>query len=100
MDECGERQNELRTELRSGRRNIMLFQEVGAPSWILERRNGLSREIYNRLREDDRLSGKRVLAGVQWRLNTRISGGSFSANRMVFGSDLADRHGQEERMRT
>ena len=34
-------------------------------SWIPGRRNGLARGIYNRLKEDDRFSGKQVFPIVQ-----------------------------------
>ena len=59
-DEGGERKHEVRAELRSARRIKLLFQEVGAHPWILERRKGLARGIYNRLKEDDRFSGARI----------------------------------------
>ena len=54
--------------------------------WILERRNGFARGSYRRLKEDDRFSGRQIPAEVQWRPNTRISGGGFSAYQTVFGS--------------
>ena len=71
----GEWENELWAELRSGRRIKLLFQGVGAHRWLLERRNGLARGIYNRLKEDNRFPGKQILAEVQVCLNTFISGG-------------------------
>ena len=64
MDEGGERRNELWTELRSERRRKLLFQGFGARPWILERRNGLARGVYSRLREDDRCSGAQILFGA------------------------------------
>ena len=72
-----------------------IFQEVGARPWILGRRNGLACGICSRLKEDDRFSGKQILAEVHWRLNTLISCGGFSAYRVVFGSDPVDLYGRE-----
>ena len=90
MDEGGEWRHEVWTELRSERRIKLLLQGVGAHPWILERRNGLARGIYNRLEEDDRFPGGQILAEAQWCLNTLISGGGFLANQMVFGPNPAD----------
>ena len=83
-------QSSWMTELRSDRRMKMLFQGAGAHPWILGRRNGLARGIYNRLKEDDRFSAKRAPAGVQWPLNALISRGGFPDDHMVFGSNPAD----------
>ena len=58
---------------------------MGAHPWLLERRNGLARGIYNRLIEDDRFSNKTIPSEVQWRLNTMLSASGFSAYQMVFG---------------
>ena len=81
------------------RTDQIAFLGIGAHPWILERRNGLVRGIFNRLREDDRFSGERILAEVQRRLNTRISGGEFSASQMALwmggqarGSDVCAGH--------
>ena len=68
-----------------------------ARPWILERRNGLARGIYNRLKEDDRSSGTQTVAEAQWRLDTLISGGGFSAYRMVSGSNPVDLFGWGDR---
>ena len=81
------------------RRIKLLSQGVGAHPWILERRNGLARGSFNRLSENDRYSGRQILAEAQWRLNTMISASGYSASRFVFGSNPADLYGwgdQEE----
>lgn len=39
---------------------------------------------------DDLVSGKQILAGDQWRLNTPISGGGRPAYRLVLGSNPVD----------
>ena len=92
MDEGGERKHESRTKLRSGRRIKKLLQGVGAHPWVLQRRNGLARGNYNRLKDDHRASGKQTLAEVQWCLHTHL-GREFSAYRAVFGSDPVDHYG-------
>ena len=43
----------------------ILLQEAGARPWILERRDGLARGIYNYLFADDRRPGRQILAGAQ-----------------------------------
>ena len=73
MDEGGEWKNEVRTDYCPERRIKLLFHGVGAHRWLLERRNGLARGIYNRLVEDDRFSIEKILGEVQWRLNTLLS---------------------------
>ena len=56
---------------------------------ILGRHKGLARGFYNNLVADDRFSGKQVLAEAQWRLNTLISVGGYSACQLVFGPNPA-----------
>ena len=82
----------------------MLFEGVAAHPWIPERRYGLARGIYNRLKRDERFPGKQVFAKVlsshganrsscpfrQTGLNTLSSGGGFPAYQMVFGSNPVD----------
>ena len=85
MDEGGEWKNEIWTDYCSDRRIKSVSQGVGAHPWLLGRRNGLARGIYNRLIEDDRFSRSRILSEVQWRLNTMLSASGFSAYQMVFG---------------
>ena len=97
MDKSGEWKNESWAELRSERRIKLLFQGVGAHPWVLERRNGLARGICTRLKEGDLLSGKQILAVVDWRLNSLVPGGGFSAYQMVFGSNPADRYGWNDK---
>ena len=58
MDEGGGWKNELRADLRADRRFKLQFQGVGARPWLLERRNEITRRIYNRLFEDDRFPNK------------------------------------------
>ena len=79
MDEGGEWKTALWTELRFDRRIRLQFQG------ILVRRNGPVRGICNRLKDDDRFSGKQILAEVQWCLNTAISGGAFPTTRRFYG---------------
>ena len=97
IDGGGEWKNELCAELRSERRIRVLYRGVGAHPWVLGRRNGLTRGIYNRLKGGDRFSGKQILAGAQWRLSTLIAGGGPPANRMVFGSDPVDPYRWEDK---
>ena len=61
--------------------------------WILERRNGIARGIYNRLIAEDRYPGRRILAGVEWRLNIMVSAIGYSVSQLVFGSNVVDIYG-------
>ena len=79
MDEGGEWKNEVWADFCTGRRIKLFSQGAGARPWILERRNGLARGIYNRMMADGRFSGKQVLTGAQWCLNTLISASGHSA---------------------
>ena len=45
------------------------FKEQVRTPWILERRHGPARGIYNRLVSDGRFPGKQFPSGVQWCLN-------------------------------
>ena len=90
LDEGGGWKNEILLDLCSERRIKLQFQGVGAHPWILERRNGLARGNFNRIREDDRFTGRQILSEVQWRLNALISAGGFSAYQMAFGSNPMD----------
>ena len=56
-DEGCERKQEVRADLFSERRIKLRFQGVGGRLWILERRNGLARGLYNRLVAADRFPG-------------------------------------------
>ena len=85
MDEGGGWKNEVWTDFCAGRRIKLFFQGVGDHPWILERRNGLARGIYNRMMADGRFSGKQVLTEVQWRLNALISASGYSAFQLAFG---------------
>ena len=97
VDEGGEWENELWTELRPDRRIKLLFQCVGAHPKVVGRRNGIAHRIYNRLRSDDRFPGEQILAEVQWCLNTLISEGGFSTYQMVFGSNPVDPCGRGDK---
>ena len=68
------------------RRIKLVFQGAGAHPWILERRNGLARGIYNRLKADRYYTGPQILAEVQWRLNTLVSASGYSAYQLDFGT--------------
>ena len=61
-----------RNRVPSGELNCY-FEGGDAHPWILERRNGLARGIYNHVKGDDPFSGKQVLAEVQWPLTALIS---------------------------
>ena len=89
-------ENEVWTDYCSERCIKLLFQGAGAHPWLLERRNGLARGIYNRLVEDDRFSSEEILGEVQWRLNAMLSTSGFSAYQMVFGSNPADLFGWDD----
>ena len=96
MDECGEWKNELWADFCAGRRIKLQFQRVGAHPWLLERRDGPARGIYNRLIGDDRLLNKTILAEVQWCLNAMLSASGFSASQMAFCSNPLDLFGWED----
>ena len=97
MDEGGEWKNAIWTDLCAERRIKVQFRGVGAHPWLLERRNGPARGIYNRLVEDDRFSKKMILLEAQWCLNTMLSACRFSAHQMVLGSNPADLCGWEDK---
>ena len=90
IDERAERKNEVRTDLRSDRRIKLQVHGAGAHPWILERRSGLARGVYNRLVADGRVFGGQILAEVQWRLNALMSGGAYSVYQLIFGSNPVD----------
>ena len=90
MDEGDEWKHEVCTGSRPERRTTLQFQFVGAHPWMLSRRNGLARGIYNRSVADDRFSGKQVSAKAHWRLISLISGGGVAACRAIFWSAPAD----------
>ena len=69
-----------------GERSIYKSKGFAHP-WVCERHYGFARGLYNRLVADDLFSGKQILAGVQWRLNTLSPRGGFSAYQSVFGSN-------------
>ena len=65
LDEGGERKNDLWRDLCVGRRIRLISQGVGAHPWILERRNGLARGIYNRLNAARSYAGSQILTEAQ-----------------------------------
>ena len=77
MVEGGEWENEIWTDSRAERRTKLQFQGVGAHPWLLGRRNGLARGIYNRLVEGDRFTDKTIFSEVQWCLNSMLSAKGF-----------------------
>ena len=93
LDEGGEWKNDLWRDLCVERRIKLVFQGVGAHPWISERRNGLARGIYNRLKEDRHYTGPQILTEVQWCLNTLVSASGYSAYQLVFGSNPMDLYG-------
>ena len=97
MGEGGEWKNAIWTDLCAERRIKVQFRGVGAHPWLLERRNGPARGIYNRLVEDDRFSKKMILLEAQWCLNTMLSACRFSAHQMVLGSNPVDLCGWEDK---
>ena len=92
----GEWKNDLWRDLCVDRRITQIFQGVGAHPWILERRNGLARGIYNRLKADRYYTGPQILAEAQWRLNTLVSASGYSAYQLVFGSNPMDLYGWDD----
>ena len=97
MDEGGVRKNEIRTELRTHRRIKYQFQGAGAHPWLLDRRSGPARGIYNRLLEDDRFPSRQMPSEAQRCLNIMMSVGGVSAYQMVFRSNLVDLLGWDDR---
>ena len=63
---------------------------------MLKRPNGLARGIPDRLVADGRLSGNRISAEVQWRLNSLMSGRGYSAYQIVIGPNPADLFGWDD----
>ena len=55
-----------------------------------ERRNGVARVIFNRLREERRIVDRTILNEVQYRFNAALQYGDFSAYRMAFGPNPGD----------
>ena len=65
MDSGGECEKEVWTGLRSEPNVRLQFQGKGAHPWMLERRNGLARDIYYRLHEGRSFVGKAALDVIQ-----------------------------------
>ena len=93
LGEGGERKNDLWRDLCVGRRIKLVLQGAGAHPWILERRDGLARGSYNRLKADRVFSGSQISTKAQWCLNSMVSASGFSAYQLVFGSNPMDLRG-------
>ena len=61
--------------------------------WLLARRNGLARGIFNRLAADVRIPNKHFLTEVRYSLNTLSPSGGYLVFQMVSGSNPADLYG-------
>ena len=90
MGEGGERENDLRVDLRTDRYIKLQYQGAGSRPWILERRNGLARGTYNRMKADGRYAGRQLLTEVKFWLNAMLATNVFSAYQIVFGSNPAE----------
>ena len=64
--------------------------------WLLERRNGLARGIYDRLVADARFASKKIFAEPQYRLHTLLRPSGSSAYQLVFGYNSADLYGWQD----
>ena len=73
------------------------FRSLARIPWIPERRDGLARSIYNRLKEDNRFSCTHTLAEAPWRLAALIPGSGFSAYDMALRSNPVDLYGWEDK---
>ena len=78
------------------RRIQLVFQGAGAHPWILERRNGVGRGIYNRLKADRFYAASQILTEAQWCLITLVPAGGYSAYQLVFGSNPMDLFGWDD----
>ena len=97
MDGGEKWENEPRADLFSEWGIKLEFLGVGAHPWLLGRRNGLTRRIYDRFVANDRVFREQILAGYQWCLHTLISGGGYPAYQRVFGSKPADLRGVNDK---
>ena len=93
MDEGGEWENDLRVDLCADRYIKLQYRGAGSHPWILERRNGLKRGIYNRVKADGRYAGRQPITEIQFCLNAMLASNGFAAYQMVFGSNPADNFG-------
>ena len=65
VDNGGERDTELRTDVCPEMEMRLQFQGEGAHPWLLGRCNGLARGIYSRPDEDCRVADSAILGEVQ-----------------------------------
>ena len=77
-DEGGARENDIWTALCAQRRIRVQFRGAGARPWILKRRNGLGRGIYNRLMADGRFSRRRIPSEVRRSVHSHLGSWAFS----------------------
>ena len=92
MDSCGGWKREVWT----GRDIRRQLQGKGAQPWTSERRNGLARGIYSRLREDGRFVEKEALNEIQYCMNTTLRHSGFFAYQLVFGANPMDLYPWED----
>ena len=71
----------------------MVCQEAGAHPWILERRNGLARGIYSRLKAGRFPSRQQILTQAPRNLDTMVSASGYSAYEPVIGVNPMDLYG-------
>ena len=96
MDSGGGWEHEAWADL-SPERNIRL-QPQGRESrpWMLERRRGLARDIYNRIKEDGRFVDTAMSNEIRYCMNAMLNHGGCSAYQLVVGSNPVDLHPWED----
>ena len=90
IDGAGEWENEIRADFRAERSISLQLQGKGAPPWVLERRKGIARGIYNRSVASDRFPSRSIIGEVQYFLNAMLIHRGFDARQMAFRSNPAD----------
>ena len=86
----GEWGNGIPLDSSTGRNIRLQFQGKGANPWLLGRRNGFARGIYNRRAADGHFSTCATLNEVQLPSTPILGHGGFSASQMAYGSSPAD----------
>ena len=94
MDSGGEWRTEVWADSCSERNIRLQFRGKGARPWVLERRNGFARGIYNRLRGKGRFVDRAIIEEAQYCLSTTLNHGGFSAYRMVSEPDPVNLYSQ------
>ena len=77
MDSGGEWMREVGAGLRSERNSRLQFQGKDAHPWMLGRRNGLARGIYNKLHEDGHFAGRVIFNDAHYCLNAMLNQMAF-----------------------